>query len=120
MRGAPDRLGRDFSRLYRFVHEAGGAIKVFIEREKRIGFQFAKHAPELLFHAIDGVEEIAPVDTKLVAADLPIGTQQEMKAEEAVFLFIQCSSRHQTEIGDKFLVFPAPRARALPAQRWLQ
>jgi hypothetical protein len=91
-------------------------VKVLIQREQRIGLNLAKLTSQLLFYAIDGVEEIAPIHGQFAAAELPIRAQQEMKTEEAMLFFIQSSLRDQAEIGDILLVFSAPCSRALPAQ----
>jgi hypothetical protein len=63
--------------------------KVLIEGVKRIGLQFGECAPQLLFNAVDRMEEGAPVDPELPAAEFPVRAQKEMVSKHLVSEIIQ-------------------------------
>jgi hypothetical protein len=90
-------------------------VKVFIEREQRVGLQLPKNAPEFLFYPIDGMEESAPVDSQFARAQLPVRTQKEVIPKQIMLEFGKSSPRYQAEIGNIFFVFPAPRRGPAPS-----
>src|ERR1039457_3626363 len=93
------------------------AAKVLVEGVKRIGLQFGERSPQLLFNTVDGVEEGAPIDPELAAAEFPVRTQEVMISKHLVIEIVQHTPAHQAEVGHEFFPFagvgtPALRARA--------
>ncbi len=83
---------------------AAGAVEVFVNREQRVRLQFTEGLAELLFDPVQLMEKCAAFQVQLPAAELPIGSQQEVISEDAVLTFVQSPLANQAEIGGKFLV----------------
>jgi hypothetical protein len=91
-------------------------VEIVVEREQRVGFQFAEDAAEFLFDAVDGMEEIAAFHAEFAAAELPVRSEQEVIAEQAMFGLGEVAFRDQGEIGDVLLILPAPSGGALASR----
>jgi hypothetical protein len=95
----------------------GGAIKIFIQWEKRVGLQFAKYAAQFLLNSVDGVEEIASIHAETTAAQAPVSPEEEVKLENPVLGFIEGTPGDQAKIGDVLLVLPPPCLSSLATVR---
>jgi hypothetical protein len=102
------------------IQAADGAAKILVKREKCVRLQLAEDAAELLLDAVNFVEEAAPVHLKATAAELPVGPQQEMKAEYSVLGFIQTSFCDPAEISHVFFVFHSPNLPGIPTVNLFQ
>ena len=77
--------------------------------------EFPERAPQLLLNPVNLMKKGSTVDIQLPAAQLPVCAQKEMVLENRVFVFVQRSPAHKTEVGDIFLIFEAPNRFALSA-----
>src|ERR1700728_1883126 len=77
--------------------------------------QFPERAAQFLLNPVNLVEKGPPVDIQLAAAQLPIRAQKEMVLKNSVFVFVQRTPAHKTEVGNILLVFEAPNRFPLSA-----
>jgi len=82
--------------------------EIFIQWEKGKRLQFAKDPSQFLLDTVNRMKEVTAVHFQAAAAKPPIRAQQKMEPENAVFLFIQRSLAHQTEVCDIVFMFPTP------------
>ena len=106
--------------LFEFIDSRRSALRVaaeiFVERKQRVGFQFRIDPPQALLYPVNLMIEVAAVGIQTLAAELPIGAQQKMKFENLIVVFIEHSLAHETEVGDKLLVFAAIDSLMLTAR----
>jgi hypothetical protein len=86
----------------------GGAAEILVERVEGVRLELAVYAAQLLLNPVDGVEEETAIHFQLAAAEFPVGAEQEVEAEQLVFLIVEITFADQAEIGDIFLVFSSP------------
>jgi hypothetical protein len=116
-------MRRDPANIRRLRAGAGfrrpwGSAKVLIEWEQGIRLKFAKNLPQFLFDSINSVEEIPAIDHEPTRAELPIGAEEKVIAEQPMLEIIESSSCNEAKISDIFFVFAAPRFGALAASMW--
>ena len=103
----------------RFERAAGaladGSPEVFIQGIERVGPDLGEGSSECSFDPIDGMKEVSTVHFELPGAELPVGAQEEVVAEESMICVIERSPAYRTEVGHVFFLFSgvdAPAARA--------
>src|SRR5579864_2019447 len=91
-------------------HTFDGTVKILVQREERVRFEFPESAAQLLLNAIHRMEKGSTVYPKSLAAQLPVRTQQEVIPENAVLGFCKKPFTYQTEVGGILFVLAAPGA----------
>ena len=97
-----------------------GSSEIFVEREKPIRLQFPKYSAELLPNSVDGVKKNATLQFQLPATEPPVGSQQKVELENAVFERIERTFAYQAEVRRKFLTATPPTLTALLSRGALQ
>ena len=88
-------------------------MKVIIQWEQWIWRKLAKHAAQLLFDSVHGVEKIAAIDVQLARAQPPVSAKQKVISKQPMLFRGQVSARDQTEIRDELLILPSPSIRPI-------
>jgi len=90
---------REFARgRLRGFQAVSHAPEIFIQRVERERLQLRKGAPEFLFDPVDVVEKLAAIHLHLTAAELPVGSEEEMKTENPVLVIVQKPLTDQAKV----------------------
>jgi hypothetical protein len=120
------RTGKLFFRLH-FKRNAAlryclapGAVEILVNRKEGMWLQLAKCFTQPLLNPVYLMKESPTIETQFPAAELPIGTQQEVVFEDAVLTLTEGSPAYQTKVCDELLILQTPNGSALPARIRLQ
>jgi hypothetical protein len=83
------------------------AAEILIQRVQAVRLQFPKSPSQFLLDPVYRVEKCTPVDCQTPTAELPVRSQQKMKAEYIVFQSGERAAADQAEISQIFFDFPA-------------
>jgi len=60
-------------------------VEIVVNREQSIGFELSKNTPQSLLKPVDGVEEVPAIQVESATAQLPIGAEEKVIPEDAIF-----------------------------------
>jgi hypothetical protein len=60
-------------------------VEIVVHWKQSIGFELSKNTAQLLLQPVDGVEEIPAIHVEVAAAQLPIGAEEKVISEDAIF-----------------------------------
>ena len=63
----------------------GRPVEIVVHWKQSIGFELSKNTAQLLLQPVDGVEEIPAIHVEVAAAQLPIGAEEKVISEDAIF-----------------------------------
>lgn len=79
--------------------------EVLRHRIEWVGGQFGEDASQTMLDIVNVVEKRAPIEMELRAAELPVGTEQEVVLKEAVLEIFECPPADQAEVSHEFFPF---------------
>src|SRR5688572_29507501 len=86
------------------------AFEILIDRVQRVGLRFLEGASEFRLNSVYHVKEISTIHFEFSAAELVIGAEQKVIAENFMLLLVERSLRNKAEIRDELLFLSSPAA----------